>query len=103
MKTTRAPASCPACNRHNDAHSSVGHEHGPGEGDYAVCLYCLHVGIFTHEQGALSIRHPTPEEEADMQRNPNLMAAMSTLKTRRAIDTAKGVPWPFGTKKRPDL
>ena len=61
MKTTRAPTYCPACNALNDAHTAAGHSAAPGEGDYAVCLYCAYVAIFTYANGSIQIRHPMPD------------------------------------------
>jgi hypothetical protein len=93
MKTTRADCRCPACDFLNDAHSSIDNDATPSEGDYAVCLYCAYVGIFTFKTlGALSVRHPLPSEKLAMDLNPKLVQARTALLAHIAIRKAKRGP-----------
>lgn len=69
------PVTCPACKTQMDGATPVGRDKAvPKEGDFSVCIYCGFPGIFT---AGLDLRGPTPEEWAEIDKDPRFIAVSS--------------------------
>ena len=67
---------CPFCNHKLDGCSQVNGNNLPDPGSYSVCIKCGNVSVFDDD---LCLRKPLPEEEAEIQKNPNVLVAQRAI------------------------
>jgi hypothetical protein len=69
---------CPWCGRANNGHSNIDHRDAqlPVAGSAAMCAACHGVGVFEQGRGGLVLRKPTPQEAAEMLRDPEFRQAI---------------------------
>lgn len=74
---------CPWCGRLHELHGSDGG--GPPEpGDLSLCWGCRKVGVFAGAR----IRKPTPQEQEDIDADPDVRAAIHAMRESHTPDEA---------------
>ena len=68
--------SCLYCNHKLDGATQVNGNHQPKPGDVSICIACGNVSIFKED---MTLRKPSPEEEAEMQNDPNILEAQRAI------------------------
>jgi hypothetical protein len=71
-----APTFCPHCGRENDTHSATIAALVPKVGDVSICWGCAATGIFDQGPAGLLVRLPTPDESAEIEASPELVAVI---------------------------
>jgi len=57
---------CYNCGHIIDVHITADKDpRSPQDGDYSICMYCEVVGIFIIQDGELSVRKPSSQEEME--------------------------------------
>lgn len=96
MKISLFVTICPACGYRNDAQGTFEGDFTPSDGDYSVCMQCACVSLYTvTDDGVFSVRRPTPDEEAEMSENADLIRTLDELrKIRHASRSTSVMPEP---------
>lgn len=68
---------CPFCGRINNAHAPTENPTDiPTPGDYSICWKCHKFSVYTDD----GVRPPTPEEQAEIDVDPELQGMVNILK-----------------------
>jgi hypothetical protein len=84
--------SCPACGRVNDLHDRAPGE-APRNGDVSVCWSCGGLAFFADVDGSLALVRPTAEEQAELERNPELARVRAAIAAAASPSQALDVLW----------
>lgn len=79
---------CPRCGRANDVHASV-EELGkmPNTGDVSLCWGCKQPSIFTVIDGYTYLRRPNADEQAELDADPQVQAALAVFREQEHVGT----------------
>lgn len=69
---------CVNCGEWINSASAIRHEHKPSEGDVTICLYCKAVMVFNAD---LSLRNPTTEELAEIEKSNLVRTTLEALRS----------------------
>ncbi|WP_414461850.1 hypothetical protein [Hyphomicrobium sp. DY-1] len=82
MKTIDVPpATCRTCGKLNDQISGVGHGHSAKPGDLSLCIQCGTLSIICDD---FSLREPSEDEAAYLERLPDVIKARAVIKAEAA-------------------
>ena len=79
---------CPQCGRLNERHDGATPNSKPSEGSISICWKCSGIGIFAMTNGALEIRLPSAEEQAELEAHPQIRAARAVIMESYTPDQA---------------